>query len=65
MNLIHYFYVHIILFNSPCVLGSQSCYVLFANGAGGVEHFFNRVFQPILATPPLDDNVNAFQYIYE
>jgi len=65
MGLIHYFYAHIILFNSPRVLGSKPCYVLFANGAGGVEYFFHRVFQPVLATPLLDNKVNAFQYIYE
>jgi len=65
MGLIHYFYAHIILFNSPCVLGSQPCYVLFANGASGVEYFFHCVFQPILATPLLDNKANAFQYIYK
>jgi len=54
MGLIHYFYAHIILFNSPCVLGSELCYILFANGAGGVEYFFHRVFQLILAMPLLD-----------
>ena len=33
MGLIHYLYAHITLFNFPCALGSQSCYLLFANGA--------------------------------
>jgi len=47
------------------MLGSQPCYLLFANGAGGVEYFFHHVFQPILATLLLDNKVNAFQYIYE
>jgi len=64
MGLIHYSYAHVILFNFLCVLGLQPCYVLFANGAGGVEYFFH-VFQPILATPLLNNKVNAFQYIYE
>jgi len=43
MGLIHYFYAHIILFNSPCALGSQPCCVLFANGAGSVEYFLSRI----------------------
>jgi len=64
MGLIHYFYVHIILFNSPCVLCSQPCYILFTNGAGGVQ-YFHGTFQLILATPLLENKVNAFQYIYE
>jgi len=35
--------VHIILFNSPCALGLQLCYILFANGAGGVEYFLSHI----------------------
>jgi len=65
MDLIHYSYAHVVLFNFPCALGSQPCYLQFANCAGGVEYFFHRVFQPILATPLLDNKVKAFQYIYE
>jgi len=56
--------VHV-LFNFPYALGLQPCYLLLTNGAGGVEYFFHHVFQPILATPLLDNKVNAFQYIYE
>ena len=40
MDLINYSYAHVVLFNFPCELGSQLCYVLFANGAGDVEYFF-------------------------
>jgi len=64
MDLIHYLYAHV-LFNFLCALGSQPCYLQFANGTGGVEYFFHHVFQPILAMPLLDNKVNAFQYIYE
>jgi len=44
MDLIHYSYTYVVLFNFPCVLGSQPCYLLFANGAGGVEYFFIAYF---------------------
>ena len=60
MGLFHYSNAHIILFNFPCVLGLQPCYLLFANGAGGVQYFFHRVFQPILVTPLLENKVNDF-----
>jgi len=64
MDLIRYSYVHVVLFNFPCALGSQLCYLLFVNGTVGVDYFFHRVFQPILAMLLLD-KVETFQYIYE
>jgi len=39
MDLIQYLYTHVVLFNFPCVLGLQPCYLSFANGAGDVEYF--------------------------
>ena len=58
MNLIPYSVAHIILINSPCALGSVPCYLLFANGAGGVGYYCHFVFQPIFATTLLDIKVN-------
>jgi len=43
MDLIHFSYAHVVLFNFPGALGSQPCYVLFANGAGGVEYFSSYI----------------------
>jgi len=50
MGIIHYSYAHVVLFNFPCVLGLQPCFLLFANGAGGVEYFSSRISAD-LATP--------------
>ena len=58
MGLIPYSFVHIVLINSPCALGSVPCYLLFTNGAGGVGNYCHLVFQPILETALLDIKVN-------
>ena len=60
MGLIHYSFARTILINSPCALGSLPCNLLFANGAGGVQNYFHRGFQPILASLPPDSKVNSF-----
>ena len=58
MDLIHYSMARTVIIKYPCVLGLRPCYLLFANGAGGVQYYFHLVFQPIVASPLSDTKVN-------
>ena len=44
MDLIHYSIAPVIFILVLCMLGSLPQYLLFANGAGGVECFYSVVF---------------------
>ena len=36
--------LHTVLIKYLCVLGLHPCYLLFVNGAGGIQYYFNLVF---------------------
>ena len=58
MGLIHYLMAHTVLINYMCVLGLLLCYLLFANGGGGVQYYLHLIFQPIVASPLSDTKLN-------